>query len=308
MEIIKNLTFKSNFGNIVYDKYLPDRNKAVVIQIAHGMIEHRGRYQWLCENLAQRGYIVFINDHRGHGDSIGNEITWGEMGKNGFEEATKDMLRFHNLIAQEFVGYKQVLLGHSMGSLLSRRFLQLYENKIDALILTGTPSPNLFLGFGSFIFRIFDRLGIKKYPKIGDLLSFNAKFQAYFKPKTNHSHHYWSCSDEEVIKAYLNDPKCRFRFTFNSFANLFEGMRKVFSSYPQKPQNTYLPILFLSGADDVCGNFSKGVQKACHHIQTQGYDNVTLKLYEDTRHEVFNEPNKMQIFQDMLVWLENEGL
>ncbi|PAF49519.1 hypothetical protein BKH41_02320 [Helicobacter sp. 12S02232-10] len=308
MKTIKNLTFKSDFGCIAYDKYIPDTPKGVVIQIAHGMIEHKERYEWLCKSFAQAGYHVFINDHRGHGESILGEVTWGEMGQNGFEKAVKDMLDLRMIISKELPSYKLVLLGHSMGSLLSRRFLQLYEDKIDALILSGTPTPNPFLGFGVVLFRIMDKLGVRSSPKIGDLFSFNAKFKALYKNKNNPLKNYWSCSDENVVKAYLEDPKCRFRFTLNSFANLFEGMKKVFSPYPHKPAKPELPILFISGSEDVCGNFGKGVQKAYNHLLSQGYNNTSLKIFQDARHEIFNEPLKMEYLDFTFQWLKDKNL
>ncbi|PAF52398.1 alpha/beta hydrolase [Helicobacter sp. 13S00477-4] len=307
MKIIKNLTFKSDLLKITYDCYIPQESNGIVIQIAHGMIEHKGRYEWLCKSFAKKGYIIFINDHRGHGDSFNNKIPLGEMGKNGFEKAVDDMFTLRNIISKEYPSSKVVLLGHSMGSLLARRFLQLYENQLDALILSGTPSPNLFLGFGSFLFRVADKLGIHSSPKIGDILSFNTKFKLFTKNK-DMIKGYWSCSDESVVREYLSDIKCQFRFSTNSFANLLSGMKKVFSTYPKKPQNPQLPILFVSGDEDICGDFSKGVQTAYQHIRSQGYENTAIKIYEKIRHEVFNEINKEEIFADTMSWLETQNL
>ncbi|MDO7252339.1 alpha/beta fold hydrolase [Helicobacter cappadocius] len=306
MKIIKNSSFRSDFGDVYYDEYIPDCTNGVVIAIAHGMIEHKDRYEWLCTSLAKKGYNVFINDHRGHGESIGGNIVWGEMGENGFEKAVDDMLTFHNLIMQKFPFHRFVLLGHSMGSLLSRRFLQLYEDKLDALILTGTPSPNKMLGFGVVLFRILEKMGVKGSPKISDLFSFKSQFKRKVPQKDRFKTH-WACSDEEIIKLRYKDPKCQFRFTLNSFANLFEGMKKVFSTYPHSPQKRHLPVLFLSGQEDICGEYGKGVEKSYHHIKSQGYEDVTLKLYANARHEVFNEPNKLEVLDDMLVWLHKQG-
>ncbi|PAF44711.1 alpha/beta fold hydrolase [Helicobacter sp. 11S02596-1] len=308
MKIIKNLKFKTDFGHIAYDKYLPCAPNGVAIQIAHGMVEHKGRYEWLAKSLAQAGYSVFINDHRGHGESVRGKIVLGEMGENGFEKAVEDMFALNAIIAEEFPAYKVVLLGHSMGSLLARRFLQLGGDKIDALILSGTPSPNRLLGFGVVLFRILDKLGVHMSPKTGDLLSFNAKFKSLRKDKGDPLKNYWSCSDEEAVKAYLEDPKCQFRFTPNSFANLFSGMKKVFSPYPHKPANPDLPVLFMSGAEDICGEFGKGVQKAYRHLKSQGYENVRLEIFDGARHEIFNEPKKGEYLGLALKWLEENRL
>lgn len=304
--------FKSDFGNIVYDCYEAQNPNGIVIQIAHGMVEHRGRYVWLCNKLSNAGYKVYINDHRGHGDSIGGEIVFGEMGKDGFEMAVKDMLALNEIIKEENPNTKMILLGHSMGSLLSRRFLQLYEERLDALILSGTPSPNRFAGFGSKLSFFFDSISFNDFfQKIGrnlvnkfSLGSFNVHFR-HLKP---YSKSHWICSDYEVVKAYDADEKTQFVFSLNSFGNLLKGLKQVFSPYPNPIKNKNLPILFLSGKDDACGNFSKGVNDAYEHLCTQGYQNVSLKLYEDCRHEVFNEKQKEQYLQDMLEWLKKNNL
>lgn len=308
MKIIKNLVFESDFGNIVYDKYLPNKPNARVIQIAHGMIEHKGRYEYLCKSFAQKGYTVFINDHRGHGDSIGGNIRLGEMGKAGFEKAVKDMFSLRLIVAQEFSSYKFVLFGHSMGSLLARRFLQVYEDSLDALILCGTPSPRSFLKLGSLFFRLLDKIGMRSSPKIGNIFAFNTKFQLHQKRNGIFDKSYWSCSDERVVKDFLEDSKCQFRFTLNSFSNLAAGMDKVFSTYPKKPLKCDLPIIFLSGAEDICGDFSKGVLRAYKHICSQGYDNVDIRLYEGARHEIFSEPCKDKVLADVFEWLKINDL
>lgn len=303
MQITKDLTYRSDFGNIVYDKYLPDKAKGVVIQIAHGMIEHRGRYEWLCRRFAQHGYSVFINDHRAHGDSTGGAICHGEMGDNGFDKAAEDMYRLHMISAAEFPGYKHVMVAHSMGSLLARRFLQLRQNKLNGVILCGTPAPGYFLSFGKPLLKLLSKAGLHFMPEIADLFSYNMKFKLRNKGKG-----YWVCSDEHIVTSYLQDKKCQSRFTINSLYWLCAGMKNVFSRWPDKPENPDLPVLFLSGELDACGNFTKGITRACGHMRLQGYRNITLKIYPDTRHEVFSEPDKAKIFADTLNWLENQGL
>ncbi len=301
--------FKSDFGNIAYDYYQPKKFNHKVIQIAHGMVEHKGRYIWLANELTKAGYKVYINDHRGHGNSIGGHITLGEMGQDGFEMATKDMLRLNEIIKKENPNCKIILLGHSMGSLLSRRFLQLYGDRIDALILSGTPSPNPLASIGSKLSFLFEKISFTKglykfFQKIIFSLSlggFNKKFSHQGKSQS-----YWICSDDEVVKQYDLDDKCRFIFSLNSFGNLLKGLNQVFSPYQKIFKD--LPILFLSGEEDACGEFGKGVQKAIKHIKAQGYNNVESKLYPICRHEVFNEPRKQEYLQDMLEWLKSQNL
>ena len=184
MKIIKEtLNMDSNGLLIYYDIYrdLSINKYNGVIQIAHGMIEHKGNYAYIAHTLSKAGYIVAINDHRGHGESIGNDIFLGEMGENGFELAMQDM---HNLtihLKNQYKPKKFILIGHSMGSLLSRRYLQEYENEIDILILCGSPSPYFGITPGILFLKLCKILGFNKIGKnIAyklSFLSFNAKYK-----------------------------------------------------------------------------------------------------------------------------------
>ena len=302
-----SLILKSDFGNVYYDVYEPESSNGYTIQIAHGMIEHKGRYKWLCQRLVSEGYRVYINDHRGHGESIGGGVFLGEMGKNGFEKAVEDMKNLNNHIQATHPQTQIILLGHSMGSLLSRRFLQLYGDKIVALILSGTPSPNSMALIGAKLCSFFNSFRADSPFKAWGKNLIHQISLGNFNRKFNHLHPYskshWICSDLNIIKEYDNDKKCHFTFSLNSFKNLFYGLRQVFSSYPKPLKNSHLPILFLSGEDDACGNFGKGVRKAYEHLCAQGFSNVSLKLYPSCRHEVFNEISKEQYLQDTLEWL-----
>ena len=304
--------FESDFGRVVYDCSTPSNPNGIVVQIAHGMVEHRARYAWLCQKLAHVGYKVYINDHRGHGDSIGGEVSLGEMGREGFERAVGDMHTVNALIKVENPNAKIVLLGHSMGSLLSRRFLQLHEGCIDALILSGTPSPNPLARLGSSLAFALESIAFNKGLKrlFGKVICHFSlgRFNAKFKQESAQSPSHWICSDKAIVAAYDADPKAQFIFSLRSFGNLFGGLKRVFSRYPHAIKNPHLPVLFVSGVEDACGEFGKGVVRAYKHLISQGYENVSLKLYSACRHEVFNEVHKERYLDDVLTWLKQNNL
>lgn len=323
MDIVKErLEFKSNVVDskpnsssaeslaIKYDIYIPKIPNGNLVQIAHGMIEHRGNYEYIANMLAKDGYIVAINDHRGHGDSIGGDIYFGEMGKNGFDAALLDMHKLHSILKERFKPKKFILIGHSMGSLLARRFLQEYENCIDLLVLCGTPSPYFGVTFGISLLKICRFFGINK---IGQktaykfsFLVFNTKYHKLDKLDSGKpSGIMWLNRDENQLLRHLNDEKRRFMFTINSFINLLSGLKKVFSKYPNKINNPYLPILFISGEDDACGKFGKGVLEAFKHLNQQGYENIKCVLYARARHELFLELNKDEVASDLIIYLKN---
>ncbi|RDU65527.1 alpha/beta fold hydrolase [Helicobacter sp. MIT 14-3879] len=312
--MIKKDTFSldSDSLKIYYDIYLDSRFNTykAIVQIAHGMVEHRGRYNFIASKLAEEGYVVAINDHRGHGDSIGGDIYLGEMGENGFERAVSDMYNLHLELKRRFTSKKFILIGHSMGSLLSRRFLQKYQNDIDMLILCGTPSPQKFISLGIVALKILRFLGLNNIGKnLANRLSFitfNAKYKKIDKLDSGSpSGSLWINRDESEVLKYINDKKSRFVFSINSFINLLRGLKEVFSTYPNNTINSKLPILFISGEDDACGEFGVGALQALKHINSQGYNNTKLILYAGARHELFLELNKDEVLRDIMQWIES---
>lgn len=305
----ENLNFESDFGQIAYSIYHPKSPNHRLVQIAHGMIEERSKYEEFARFLCDQGYIVAISDHRGHGESIGGksgnyEVKLGEMGENGFERAVSDLHKLTQILKRRFDPQVFVLLGHSMGSLISRRYLQLYEQELNALILMGTPSPNPFASLGARLCKVLESL---RGERIGNKLM-NALtlvgFNQEFKRRDSDAPFYaWLTRDLEAAKPYMQREDYTFSFTLNSFGNLFAGLNQVFSSYPNV-QNPNLPILLMSGNDDPCGEFGEGVHKAYKHLISQGYDCVELHLYSGARHELLLELNKKQVMQEIRNWLD----
>ena len=372
--LCKSCVLHSNDLAIHYDIYLDldAKDYKGVVQIAHGMIEHKGNYKQIANFLARNAFIVAVNDHRGHGDSVNCEpinppalaegargrvesiqdsnkdsrestkstqdsrksnadssdflqdsressadssdkIYLGEMGKNGFENALDDM---HNLclsLKSRFKPKKFILIGHSMGSLLSRRFLQEYEDELDMLVLCGTPKPEPFISVGIVFLKILRLFGFKNaardFANKFSLLSFNAKYAKIDNLNNGeNSGVFWINRDTAELKRKLGDSKQNFSFTINSFINLFVGLKRVFSPYPRKIANpsyeSKLPILMISGEDDACGGFGVGATRAFKHLVAQGYGNAELILYANARHELFLELNKDKVYSDILAFIK----
>ncbi|WP_104629271.1 alpha/beta fold hydrolase [Helicobacter bizzozeronii] len=292
-----------SYLDIHFDHYQPPESRGVVVQIATGMVEHKRHYVWLAEQLCDQGYEVFVADHRGHGLSVlenSTEVCWGEMGADGFEWAVKDMAKLATHIKTLYPTHKLVLLGHSMGSLLARRLVQHNYCKLDALVLTGTPAPFLGLGLYVFLLKIFRGLGIEI------TWGLNALFSKHPRVKAMGSKGSWLCRDERVIKLYSMDKASRFVFSTNSFICLLEGARSAFYAHAYGDKS--LPILLLSGLDDVCGDFGVGVVRAYRCLAKQGFSDITLRLFEKDRHKIFDELDKQEVLQTLLGWLERKGL
>lgn len=297
---------------IFYDMYIPSTlsEYVAVIQIAHGMVEHKGRYEWVGKSLAKVGFVVAINDHRGHGKSIDECHIWGEMkgsvqdkanNASGFQKAVADMHQLTLLLKEHFAPQKFVLLGHSMGSLLARSYLKSYKHELDALILSGSPAYNPLVGFGQVLAQILKFCQLKQWGKhLINTLSF-AGFNKPFlhnKGEDNTKGGFaWLCRDKAVVEAYKADSACQFVFSLESFIGLFKGMKWVNDMRGLQGEN--FPILIISGNCDSCGDFGTGVEKIAYKYEQCGF-NVELILYEGARHEILNEINKEQVLEDIL--------
>lgn len=294
-----------SYLDIHFDHYQPQESRGVVVQVATGMVEHKRHYVWLAEQLCDRGYDVFVADHRGHGLSVlehGREVYWGEMGIDGFEQAVKDMAKLARHIKTAYPGYAHVLLGHSMGSLLARRFVQHNYHKLDALVLSGTPAPFLGLGLYAWLLKVFRIFNPNLPWDINTLFSKHPRVRAMGGGLKGS----WLCRDERVIKLYGADKASRFRFSTNSFICLLEGAHAVFFGHAYG--NKDLPILMLSGLEDMCGQFGVGVVRAYQCLLKQGFTDITLRLFEKDRHKIFDELDKQKVLQTLLLWLESKGL
>ncbi|WP_201273659.1 alpha/beta fold hydrolase [Helicobacter sp. MIT 03-1614] len=297
---------------IFYDVYMPSilSEYVAVIQVAHGMVEHKGRYEWVGKSLAKAGFIVAINDHRGHGKSIDRYHIWGEMkgsaqneanNVSGFDKAVADMHQLTLLLKQHFKPQKFVLLGHSMGSLLARSYLKSYKHELDTLILSGSPAYNPLVGFGQALAQM---LNVCRLEQWGKHLINNLSFGSFNKPFLHNEGEdntkggfAWLCRDKAIVEAYKADSACQFIFSLESFIGLFEGMRQVNDMRGLQGEN--LPLLIISGSCDSCGDFGAGVEKIAYQYEQCGF-NVELILYEGARHEILNEINKEQVLEDIL--------
>ena len=126
-------------------------------------------------------------------------------------------------------------------------------------------------------------------------------FNRKFKPARTRAD--WVTSDREHLDAYVSDPLCSFVFTVNAYYSMFSGMISM-----QRKEGVYmipknLPILFAAGSEDPVGNFGKGVRKIYEKYRAAGIRDVSLQLYTGDRHEILNESDREQVYDDLFEWL-----
>lgn len=283
-------------------KWVPE-NPIGVIQIVHGITEHIDRYEEFANYMVNQGYIVIGNDHLGHGKSIITDkpkMFIGELGSWNY--LVKDINTLYEIITEEYK-LPTYLIGFSLGSFVSRHYLIDYNPFYQKAILVGTGiQPNIVLNILKLIVKgEVKKIGVENTSKFIRELSFGTYNKQIKDAKTDYD---WLTSSEEEINKYINDPLVGKDTTGSLFYELLDGM-----VYTSKLSNIKkmkeLPILLLSGLDDPVGSKGNGVKKL-ENIYKKNNIDVSLKLYEGKRHDLFHETNKLEVFNDILTYIKKE--
>ena len=285
-------------------EWVPEGAPRGVVQIVHGVAEHIGRYDPVARFLAAHGYVVCGGDHLGHGLTAGGKF--GYFGpKNGWDLVVRDVRRLRELEGEKHPALPYVILGHSMGSFLTRTYLIRWPGTVSAAVLSGTgQEPPAAVASGKALAGALCRTkGPDHVSKLVNDLSLGAYNRA-FKPNRTPSD--WLSRDEAMVDANLADPLCGFMPTVAMFRDMMGGLQFIASKANLAKMNKDTPIYFLSGSQDPVGSMGKGVRKVEGMFRSAGCRDVTVKLYPGGRHEMFNEINRQEVFQDLLAWIERK--
>ncbi|AEA46032.1 alpha/beta fold hydrolase [Fluviicola taffensis] len=275
--------------------------KATIL-ILHGMQEHSGRYIEFANFLAESGYAVLTYDHAGHGKTAASKSHHGYFhSNNAAKRVVDDAEKMAELLEQEFPSIPHFVLGHSMGSFITRCLLQQAHHRFDGAIIVGTGGKQAIAPIARFVFSILNTLTPQKRSiKLNRF--FNNLNNKRFKGDSSETR--WLSVNKENQRAFVKDELCGIPFTNNGFHTLLtlniKSTRNDWASNISKK----LPFLFVSGAEDPIGDFSKGVTKTVENMKKEGFSNTSLLLYPKMRHEILNEDIKHQVFQDIQNWLD----
>ena len=275
-----------------------------IVQISHGMSENILRYDEFARELVEEGFTVYGHDHRGHGETAASIEDLGYMDdKDNFHSMVYDLKDMNDLIKRENEGLPIILFGHSMGSFLSQRYIELYGDSIDGLILSGSNGKqkainNLGIPISYLEMKIFGR---RKQSKLMDKLSFGS-FNNNFKPvRTNCD---WLTRDEKEVDKYLNNKYCGNIFTASYFYDLLKGLKEIHKESNLKKIPKSLNIYILAGSKDPVGENGKGIINLYNLYKKLEIKNVSYKLYDGARHEILNEINRDEVINDIKNILE----
>ena len=273
-------------------------NKIGAVVIVHGMAEHADRYDDFAKRLNREGYVVLADNHRGHKFNPDGER--GIVAPDSFENSVRDIKSVVDYAKQTY-GVGVALLGHSYGSFLSQRYLELYADTVVCCILSGTAyMKGALVGMGKAIAglqRFF--VGGEKTGKLIDKMSFGA----YNKPFESQGQRFaWLSRDRKKVAEYEADEYCGYPLSIDYYYYFFRSIQKMYSD-AVKSVPADLPILIAIGSDDPVSN--KGVlAEKLYKFYLQNGLNVELKVYPGARHEILNEINRAEVYNDFVAFID----
>ena len=299
----ENFKLQSTRGDAVLNCYrwIPEGDVRATIQLSHGMIEHILRYSDFAEFLNRNGIAVYGHDHLGHGGTSPDEQ--GLIAESGGDIViVNDLFEVTKRVESDYPDVPHIILGHSMGSFVVRRYLTRYGEHLSGAIIVGTGNQSpTSVRFGLFISNYLCRHKGTHYvsPFLNNVI-LGSNDKRFDEPEMRNR---WVSRDPETVMRYNEDPYCNFGFTAAGFRDLLTMIRKLESSedFDRIPKD--LPIILLSGSDDPIGDFGKGVSKAREGLERFGL-RPEMKLYPGARHEILNETNRQEVYSDILDWVD----
>jgi alpha-beta hydrolase superfamily lysophospholipase len=257
-----------------------------VVQIAHGLGEHMGRYAELAQTLVDREFVVYGNDHRGHGLTAKASGNFGAFGPGGFDQLVEDMASLAALSKHEHPGKPYILLGHSMGSFAAQQFILDYSHSIDGLVLSGSGTLDGLVYLAQSVPAGEDPMKLM-----------NAPFEPARTPLD------WLSRDNAEVDAFIADPLCFPSLKAASMESFLKAFPRLADPREIRKVREDLSIYIFSGSDDPVGEKLKGVRVLIERYRVAGIASITHDFYPGGRHEMLHELNRRDVFANLLVWI-----
>lgn len=288
--------------NLHVHEWGTDATPKAIVQIAHGMAEHGGRYDGLAKFLADKGFGVIAADHRGHGQSYGDDKLLGYFApQNGWDIVVEDLHGVRRSAEHRFPGLPYFMIGHSMGSMLLRDYLSRWGVGLAGAAIVGTGLwPGASGEIGLALAKALARFKPRDQGKLLNSLAF-AGYNSGFEGRTDKD---WLTRDEQIVDDYIGDHYAGYVPTNQFFVDLFSGLKRVNSDDIARRTPSKLPLYITSGSADPVGG-EKAVRTIAEQYRRFGLVNVTEKVWPEARHEIFNETNRAEVYADLFDWMES---
>jgi alpha-beta hydrolase superfamily lysophospholipase len=245
-----------------------------------------GRYQELAEKLVEGEFVVYGNDHRGHGLTAKPSDSFGDFGPAGFDQLVEDMISLRVIAKNEHPGKPYILLGHSFGSFAAQQFILDHSHSIDGLALSGSGTLD---GLA--------RLAQSVSPGEDPMKLMNTPFEPTRTPFD------WLSRDNAEVDAFINDPLCFPSLTPNSMESFLGAAQRLADPREIRKVRDDLPIYIFSGSDDPVGLRLEGVRVLVDRYRSAGLTSIAHDFYTGGRHEMLHETNRRDVITNLLVWI-----
>jgi len=280
----------------------PQGAPRAVVQLVHGMAEHIARYDATAKRLNEAGFLVVGHTQLGHGEQAETLGWFAEQ--DGWDALVEDVHTLRRETQQAYPDTPYFMLGHSMGSFIVRTYCQKYEKGLAGVILSGTAHFDpAILNMGLTIANLLCLFGRAKKPsKLLNDISFAGYNKAWSPARTPFD---WLSRDTENVDRYAADPYCGFPFTAAGYRDLFRGLKRLYPEHLAAMEKD-VPVRLISGAEDPVGKQGEGVKTTMRELLDAGIEDVSMKLYVGGRHEMLNDTQREEVWDDLIAWMEEQ--
>ena len=295
-------TFLSSDGEstVPYYIYLPSGNPFAVLQISHGMCEYVERYEkeGFISRLTDAGIVVCGNDHLGHGPSVSPD----ERGHfTDYEKLVFDNHILNGIVKKRYPSLPYILFGQSMGSFVVRNYITRFDD-VDGAVLAGTTGDDRPYGAAKFLSDLICKLKGKKHKS---KLLYKLAFGSYNKGFENENDNIsWLSRDPSVRQRYHNDKCCTIAFSASAMRELFSLLISISSAEWVGKVPISLPIFIVSGDKDPLSDGGEGIKTLYAALEDHEMNELKMKLYPESRHEVYNDLCRDEAMNDLIEWVK----
>ncbi|MBC7954470.1 MAG: lysophospholipase [Cytophagales bacterium] len=272
-----------------------------VVQIVHGAAEHSARYDRFAQALNRDGWLVYGDDHRGHGNTRVRSGALGDSGPDAWNKFVSDEKTLNDYIVAQHPGLKVFMLGHSMGSFIAQDYAARYGNTVAGVVLSG--SNGVLANADQTVAAVKD---LARANPMAPSPVLAGVFESFNKPFTGKPGFEWLSRDPVEVKKYQNDPMAGFAFNNELVADFFAGLRDLWNPANEARIPKNLPFYVVSGDKDPVSGNTAGLQLLLANYKRYGITDVQHKFYPGARHEILNETNRDEVERDIIGWLNTK--
>lgn len=286
-------------------RWVPEGEIKAVLQIIHGMAEYIDRYEAFAAYLTQQGVLVTGEDHLGHGKTVteNGSLQGYFCPRDPATVIIRDVHRLKKITQELYPEVPYFILGHSMGSFMARNYMLRYGKGIDGVIIMGTGVQTAgMVRFSKVLAALQGFFQGQKHPsQMLEKLSFGSYLD---RIQTSETAFDWLSVNRENVNKYVADPMCGFTFTVNGYRTILDLLGRLTDQSLLERIPPELPVLLVSGEEDPVGNYGEAVKTVEASLLAAGIQNVKKKLYTGDRHEILNEDDREEVYQDIYQWIE----